>query len=716
MQGCTRPAPFLAAALAWLLLIPGSSFGLDIILVTNNEGTTQSLTDFLTGEGHLVTRGAYADGIPDAATLATTDLIIVTRETNSGDYIDGTEPADWNGIPVPIINMAPHLMRTVRWGYMNGDGIPALGVITNLDSPFLEPDHAIVSGLTTEILNPGFGATGVNSPLAASATLIATYNSAASHGLFVIPEDTVMFGANRGTAGAMRIGFISGNEGAWDNATANAEQMLGYMIEYTQSTDTDTDGDGIPDQYEVNHGLDPDDNGLNPNNNGLVGDPNNGAAGDPDDDGVDNITEFTNNTRADEADTDGDGYEDGVETNDGTFDDINTDTGTDPLNPDTDGDGLKDGVETNDGSFDGITTDTGTNPLIRDTDADNFGDGSEASRGYSPVDSDDHPTPLQILFLGSAATPAGGADPNVYSFLQDRYGITNVTYLAAVDAVTGGESSYDLLVLSSTPGSGDLRGKFHNSATPVVNWEEAISDSADGEFGMSTVGLAKMNDTTQMALNPHAITIGLPPVIDLWDTAAGETSSSSNLFTGVTVVGTAEDGVISGGNGTNGTHVVGNAMLFVVESGDAVDARAGIIGNVAPARRVMLPLTDATFNFLSADGRTLCGQAMDWAAGIASGVVTNQLVEITSFVYDRASDVITLRCLSNFGKVYQVMSNNSTDGSGDKWHPSNWDPVFTTPVPSQGDTTEFVLPDYYGTPWAEANDFWLFRISEKDAP
>jgi hypothetical protein len=43
-------------------------------------------------------------------------------------------------------------------------------------------------------------------------------------------------------------------------------------------------------------------------------------------------------------DTDGDGLADVVETNTGTFVDINN-TGTDPLDPDTDGDGCADGEE-----------------------------------------------------------------------------------------------------------------------------------------------------------------------------------------------------------------------------------------------------------------------------------------------------------------------------------------------------------------------------------
>ena len=75
----------------------------------------------------------------------------------------------------------------------------------------------------------------------------------------------------------------------------------------------DMDGDGLPDDWETEHGLDPDDNGDNPNNNGVPGDPDNGPAGDPDMDNVDNLTEFTHGSDPQDADSDDDGFDDGVE-------------------------------------------------------------------------------------------------------------------------------------------------------------------------------------------------------------------------------------------------------------------------------------------------------------------------------------------------------------------------------------------------------------------
>ncbi len=64
----------------------------------------------------------------------------------------------------------------------------------------------------------------------------------------------------------------------------------------------DKDDDGLPDSWEVAHGLDPADNGSL--------DPANGAWGDADGDGLANVEELAYGTRPDLADTDGDGVGD----------------------------------------------------------------------------------------------------------------------------------------------------------------------------------------------------------------------------------------------------------------------------------------------------------------------------------------------------------------------------------------------------------------------
>ena len=72
---------------------------------------------------------------------------------------------------------------------------------------------------------------------------------------------------------------------------------------------------------------------------------------------------------------------------------------TDPRNADTDGDGLADGVETNTGVL-VDATDTGTNPLVADSDGDGIPDGAEVAAGTDPNDLND-PAPTAVpLLLG----------------------------------------------------------------------------------------------------------------------------------------------------------------------------------------------------------------------------------------------------------------------------------------------------------------------------
>ena len=64
----------------------------------------------------------------------------------------------------------------------------------------------------------------------------------------------------------------------------------------TDPLNPDTDGDGLPDGWEVQYGLDPLDNGIINLRTGGPGNPDMGASGDPDGDGFDNLTEFLNGT------------------------------------------------------------------------------------------------------------------------------------------------------------------------------------------------------------------------------------------------------------------------------------------------------------------------------------------------------------------------------------------------------------------------------------
>ena len=225
-------------------------------------------------------------------------------------------------------------------------------------------DGSTVSASVTIRYNPIFGATFITSgPLPGVAGTA-----------FVTDADFINVGTGAFVADDEHTFIISARVGG-----AN-ETVLIDNLRISVNMD-DIDGDGLRDTWEDNHlppGATNDDGSVNPDF---------GAAGDPDSDGLTNIEEQTLGTDPQVADTDGDGLEGGVEDGGGVY--VNaSQTGTNPKNDDTDGDGLLDGVE--------IPTETfidanqpGTDPNNADTDSDLFGDLTDINLGQDPTVFDD---------------------------------------------------------------------------------------------------------------------------------------------------------------------------------------------------------------------------------------------------------------------------------------------------------------------------------------
>ncbi|MEI7880640.1 MAG: LamG-like jellyroll fold domain-containing protein [bacterium] len=181
--------------------------------------------------------------------------------------------------------------------------------------------------------------------------------------------------AKNGLLGATAEEFRFGDRGyalatnAFRFVTNDAAKVYGV----DQRGADDSDGDGLPDAWEIIHGLDPWDDGSRGESSPGAKDGPNGAKGDPDKDGLINRYEFW--------------------------------AGTNPRFADSDGDGILDSQEDRDG--DGVVNITeqllGSRPDIIDTDDDGFADNEEQGMGTSPVGAVDPAISRAVILAGSKA-------------------------------------------------------------------------------------------------------------------------------------------------------------------------------------------------------------------------------------------------------------------------------------------------------------------------
>jgi len=201
--------------------------------------------------------------------------------------------------------------------------VPADGLVEVADIKFDVP-APIVSTLVLSAPATTLGAIGAT----VQVTATATYANGTGSNISLAAQGTNWFTSNP------RIATVSADGLVTTVATGNVlisamnEGALG-MLQISIVTGGDSDGDGLPDDFEITNGLDP----ANPAD----------AAGDLDNDGLTNLQEYQRGTLLHVADSDGDGLRDGEEIS----------AGTNPLLADTDGDGIRDGLEVQ----------TGSNPL-----------------------------------------------------------------------------------------------------------------------------------------------------------------------------------------------------------------------------------------------------------------------------------------------------------------------------------------------------------------
>ena len=240
-----------------------------------------------------------------------------------------------------------------------------------------QDDFAIMATGTIFITEPG--------------TYTFGFNSDDGGGIYIDDEPVIVFDANRGSAtslgavelswGEHNVEFLFWERGGGAQCQLFVHNDIGdfsgdpfnvgdyKLLETSSAPDSDSDNDGLPDIWEEQ----------------FFDNLDQTAEGDPDSDGLNNAEEFEVGTKPDNADSDDDGYTDGVETGTGKWVSAQN-TGTSPTKSDSDGDGLKDGVENPDLGYDSENPETqsGSDPNEQDSDGDTVPDGREIALGRDP--------------------------------------------------------------------------------------------------------------------------------------------------------------------------------------------------------------------------------------------------------------------------------------------------------------------------------------------
>ena len=262
------------------------------------------------------------------------------------------------------------------------------------------------------------------------------------------------------------------------NAEAD-EDIVGWNL--FDPISTDTDDDGLPDEWEETFGLDP-----------LVPTGEDGPDGDPDNDGLNNITEFFAGTNPRSRDTDGDTINDGDE--------------------DADGDGLTN-LQEQDIFF--------TYANDPDSDDDGFSDGDEVDPNVSsggrvftsPVDSR---SPLKQKSLVADGTPYVIPHTDVFNG-PDRFRMENWSVETWIRPATAGETgsilrrttntdqlTFDLRLDANVPSigfttpSGQLVQAGGVSTIPANIWTHlaGVFDSTNRTLRLYVNGLSATGQST----------------------------------------------------------------------------------------------------------------------------------------------------------------------------------------------------------------------------
>ncbi|ADW69524.1 carboxypeptidase regulatory-like domain-containing protein [Granulicella tundricola] len=436
------------------------------------------------------------------------------------------------------------------------------------------PLSAQPSALKVQALSGALSAVGATVQLETQAIDPSTY----SYDYTKVTKGTTYTSSNAAVATVDANGIVTAKGPGAVIITARNDGLSSTIL-LTSFGLLDSDGDGLPDSYEIANGLNP----FDPTDANL----------DSDGDGLTNLQEYQLGTNPRIADTDGDGLNDGDEVR----------LGTNPLVADTDGDGLNDGDEVR----------LGTNPLVYDTDGDGIPDGIEVRLGLNPL-VPDVTTTLTGHVSNPDGTPAVGASILVLTYftaVTDTTGAFTLTsvptslgnFVVSARAIVGttvyngaskatppvGSGTTDIGTIQLGQSSGQVSGTITNPDGTIVRAAQVtLTDGMDVRTtvtdgtGLYLVTGLQSGTVMASAFDPNtslrgqavsALNAATPLTLNVKLSAFGTVSGTVRTPSG-TPVGAGATVIITGAlNATTTTDLLGHyAFTFVPLGGYTVDA------------------------------------------------------------------------------------------------------------------------------------------------
>ena len=197
-----------------------------------------------------------------------------------------------------------------------------------------------------------------------------------------------------------------------------------------------------------------------------------------------------------------------------------------------------------------------------------------------------------IAYVYRAAYHQKTIDERIQFYL-DSLGY-NVKMIDASDSVAAANGA-DLIIISANVSARAIGGKYKDVTIPVMMWESDILDDMryTGKRREADFGKGDKDHYIWMVNAPHPLSAGIPAGIAV-------------AFEGDQLIGWGKPGL--------GANIIATlpgqpdkAIIFGYEKGATMD-----YDFLAPARRTMFCLNNATFPFLTSDGLKLFNAAVSW--------------------------------------------------------------------------------------------------------